>query len=229
MPHQYRSARRVPPPLSESVGALWPCFVPHPPAGFGLQGFSRPGSRTPLSALALVSFRSAPVLPRALNDRPASVASPESNDLRRFSPPLRFCHPTSSPTPTVKTACAKASGRETGQRVGSDRRPRRPTPGTRSRHAYQTAWTLDFRALLRLAIRSPYSVSTPDEADALLTFPPSRPASLTVGFPPLTRVPSPRLTLSSNRLGSPPQGVNPIKLGACSVSRLNLREVSHLV
>jgi hypothetical protein len=50
---------RVPLPPSESAVASWLCFTPHPPTGFGLQGFSRPGSRTPLDAVAPVSLWSA--------------------------------------------------------------------------------------------------------------------------------------------------------------------------
>jgi len=50
---------RVPPSRSESAVASWLYFTPHPPTGFGLQGFSHPGSRAPLDAVSPLPLRSA--------------------------------------------------------------------------------------------------------------------------------------------------------------------------
>jgi len=50
---------RVPPSRSESAVASWLCFTPHPPTGFGLQGFSHPGSRASLDAVSPLPLRSA--------------------------------------------------------------------------------------------------------------------------------------------------------------------------
>lgn len=57
---------RVPPPHSESTVALWLFFTPHPPTGFGLQGFSHPGSRALSSAVAHLSLKPAVVSHRPL-------------------------------------------------------------------------------------------------------------------------------------------------------------------
>lgn len=94
---------RVPSPRSESALASWLCFAPHPPTGFGLQGFSRPGSRTPLGAVASLSLESAAVTRRPRRhlyfQHDTSKCFPSSLSQNHFK--LRS---TSSSTHTVKTA-----------------------------------------------------------------------------------------------------------------------------
>jgi len=145
---------RVPPPLSESAVASWLCFAPHPPPGFGLQGFSRPGSRAPLGAVTPLSLRSATET-AALCRRQCfwldcSKRLPSSLSRDHFK--LR---PTSSSTHAVKTATRLGEWLCLSPKYWSRFRLSGPSPREPCfRQRRRKAWTLDFGALLHPDIRT---------------------------------------------------------------------------
>lgn len=85
--HTDATPLRVSLPRSESAATSWPCFMPHPPTGFSLQGFSRPGCRTPLDAVAPLPFKSA-----AVTCRPRWRTRFQSDSSKRAQPPFSRCH-----------------------------------------------------------------------------------------------------------------------------------------
>ena len=146
---------RVPSPHSESAVASWLCFAPHPPTGFGLQGFSRPGSRTPLGAVTPMPLESAAVTRRPRRyfcfQHDASKRVPASLSQNHFK--LRS---TSSSTHTVKTAKRLGERLPISPKLWLWFRLSGPSPQEpHLRQKYRRAWTLDFGALLHPNIRTP--------------------------------------------------------------------------
>jgi hypothetical protein len=146
---------RVPPPRSESASASWLCFAPHPPTGFGLQGFSHPGSSTPLGAVSPLSLESAAVTRRPRRhlcfQHDASKRLPSSLFQNHFK--LRS---TSSSTHTVKTAKRLGERLPISPKLWLRFRLVGPSPQEpHLRQTFRRAWTLDFGALLHPAIRTP--------------------------------------------------------------------------
>jgi hypothetical protein len=148
---------RVPPPRSESAAASWLCFMPHPPTGFCLQGFSQPSSRTPLGAVAPLPLESAivkpspfcaPLFPARLLEVPSAELSSSL-----LQPGLNIIFDASSQDCTAFRERLRFRSKRLRRFRLNGWSPQEP----RLRQVCSKAWTPDFGALLHSAIRTAVS------------------------------------------------------------------------